>query len=131
MRSLEPAALQVGRSLEEAAWVSGAGRVRAFFKVVGGLVLPSFTAGWLLCGILISGNLTMPLMVGSSLLETMPRKTFTLYSDGQAPLAAALSVVSLSVLALIVLCGLLAARILRLRRRATPPDTRSQGGTHA
>lgn len=134
MRSLEPAALQVARSLEEAAWVSGAGKIRAFFKIVGGLALPSFAAGWLLCGILISGNLTMPLMVGSSLLETVPRRTFTLYNDGQAPMAAALSVIFLIILALIGVAGFLAARVLRHRRQTTVPASKApviQGVTHA
>lgn len=119
MRSIEPAALQIGRSLEEAAWVGGASRPRAFTKVVAGLVLPSFASGWLLSAILISGNLTMPLMVGSPLLDTVPRKTFTLYGDGFVPAAAALSVVFLVAIGVLVSLGLISLRLAR-RRSADP-----------
>lgn len=95
MRNLEPAALQVGRDLEESAWISGAGKARAFASVVARLILPSFLSGWLLSGIIIAGNLTMPLMVGSPLLNSVPKTTYELYSSGAGPAAAALSMVFL------------------------------------
>ena len=114
MRNLEPAVMQVSGDLEEAAWVSGAPKVRAFVDVVARLVIPSFLSGWLLTAILIGGNLVMPLMVGSPLLETVPRRTYDMYGAGDGPGAAAMSCIFLAGVAGVFIVGL-ALRWLLMR----------------
>lgn len=122
MRNLEPAVMQVSDDLEEAAWVSGASRLRAFNDIVFRLILPSFLSGWLMSGILIGGNLVIPLLIGSPLLDTVPRMTFDLYTSGQGPAASALSCVFLAGILGIFLLGLLVRAVLgRLLNDIQPP----------
>lgn len=131
MRNLEPAVMQVSGDLEEAAWVSGSNRVRAFNDVVFRLILPSFLSGWLMCGILIGGNLVIPLMVGSPLLDTVPRMTYDLYTSGNGPAAAALSCVFLAGILGVFLLGLLLRALLGrvLSRRARPLTSAPAAGS--
>lgn len=137
MRNLEPAIGQVKRDLEEAAWVSGASRLRGFVHAVARLVVPSFLSGWLLTGILIAGNLVMPLMVGSPLLHTVPRMTYDLYTAGRGQIAAALSVIFLVFVAVVFGIGWAAQRLLLARRSpsAAPPvispSNAQEGISHA
>ena len=65
MRAVEPALKQLGPELEEAAWVSGASRGRTLVQIVFRLVTPSFMAGWVLAGVIASGNLAIPLLLAS------------------------------------------------------------------
>ncbi|WP_164861457.1 ABC transporter permease [Microbacterium sp. CPCC 204701] len=131
MRNIEPAAMQVSRDLEEAAWVSGSTKVRGFLVVVARLILPSFLAGWLMCGILVGGNLVMPLMVGSPLLDTVSRMTYDMYTSGKGTDAAALSCIFLVGVSGIFLVGMLLRAIL-VRVLAVRPDVAAPstgGGT--
>lgn len=112
MRNLEPAVMQVDRDLEEAAWISGSGKPTAFVHVVARLVLPSFLSGWLLSAIIVGGNLTMPLLIGSPLEPSVPRLTYDLYSHGDGPQAAALACVFLSSIAVVYLTVTAASKVL-------------------
>ncbi|MGV9868805.1 ABC transporter permease [Rhodococcus koreensis] len=119
MRNLEPAVMQVSPDLEEAAWISGRSKLRAFLDVVARLIIPSFLSGWLLCGIVVGGNLVMPLMVGSPLLDTVTRMTYDMYSAGKSPMAAALSCVFLLGIGVVYLVGIaLRAVILKILARS-------------
>ena len=62
------AMMQVSSELEEAAWVSGAGRVRGFIRVTMPLLFPTFIAGWIWVAAHAMRNLTFPLLLGTPAL---------------------------------------------------------------
>lgn len=132
MRSVESAIEQVSDELEQAAWVAGAGRLRAYGDISVRLILPSFASGWLLTGIHISGNLVMPLMIGSTTMRTVPKETYDLYSTGQAPQAAAFACVVLGgllgVYLVAVILRLVLARALMQQRWRPNTATQSEVG---
>lgn len=104
MRAVDPALAQLAPELEEAAWVSGASRTRTLLVVVARLVAPSFISGWVLAGVVASGNLAIPLLLASVENRPVSVLTFQLYSSGNGPQAAALFTV---VTALILIPALL------------------------
>ena len=122
VRSLEPAILQIGRELEEAAWTSGLPKGRAFILVTARLVLPSFIAGWVLAGLVIAGNLAVPLMLSNVDTQTVPVLALSLYNNGNQPKAAALFCLIAAVLVVGYLLVLLARRILVRIASATVRD---------
>lgn len=90
MRSVEPATIQISNELEEAAWISGSGKIRAYLAIVVRLIAPSFLSGWLLAGLLIAGNLAIPLMLSGAGNVTLSDLTYRLYNSGDAPVVAAI-----------------------------------------
>lgn len=89
MRAAEGAVAQLPAELEEAARISGAGPVRVFVGIVLRLVVPSFLAGWVLAGVLISGNLAVPVLLASPDSSTLAVEVLKLYQDGEVAQAAA------------------------------------------
>lgn len=124
MRAVEPAVVQIGGELEEAAWVSGRRRSRAFVEIVARLCVPSLLAGFLLSAIVISGNLAMPLILGSTQTRTLPSVAYELYHNGQAPQAAALLVLMIGAIAALSLVAAIALKIIR--KPARKPDSQSE-----
>lgn len=116
MRSVEGALAQVPANLEEAARISGASRIRAFCRMVVPLITPSLLSGWLLTGILIAGNLAVPVLLASPSSNTVSVVVLKLYGQGDVTKAAAVFCV---ILTAIIAAGLVAglARLLRTRRR--------------
>ncbi|MFC6882576.1 MULTISPECIES: ABC transporter permease [Actinomadura] len=118
MRSAEGALVQVPGDLEEAARMSGAGRVRAFCRMVIPLITPSLLSGWLLAGILIAGNLAVPVLLASPDSSTVSVVVLELYKQGDVTKSAAVFCVILTVL---LAAGILAGAVrgaFALRRRA-------------
>jgi iron(III) transport system permease protein len=119
MRISEGALAQISPELTDAARTSGAGRFRAFMNVVVRLIMPSFVAGWLLAAIIVSGNLSVTILLSTSAMPTVPTQALVLFNTGQTAEAAALFCVFLGLLAIgFVVFGflLLAARKFALRR---------------
>lgn len=112
MQLARAAVAQVGPELREAALTAGAAPWRSFATIDLRLILPSFLAGWCLCGIILSGIIEIPLLLGSPATTTVLREAWGLYNTGDTAAAAAL-------LVLLLLC-LLAVAALALLLRRTP-----------
>ena len=117
MRAADPAIGQLGPELEEAAWVSGASRSRTFLVIVSRLVAPSFFAGWILAGVLASGNLAVPLLLASVENRTVSVLTYQLYSSGHGTEAAAMFTLVVALIGVVAVAAKLiqfgAARLLK------------------
>lgn len=101
-RAIEGGLVQLAPELEAAARVSGATARRAFVSVVARLLLPSFLAGWFISGIVISGNLSLPVLLSSPTMQPAAVRAYSLYINGKASEAAALF---LLLLAALVICA--------------------------
>jgi iron(III) transport system permease protein len=89
-RAVEGGVLQISTELEDAARTSGSSQYRTFFDVVLPILLPSFFAGWFIAGIGVAGNLSLPVLLSSPTMQTVPVKAYYLYQQGYASQAAAL-----------------------------------------
>ncbi|MDX2376368.1 iron ABC transporter permease [Microbacterium sp. LRZ72] len=124
-RATGGAMAQIPRSLEEAAWTSGASKAQALFMIIGRLILPSFISGWILCFVIISGTLSAPLLLSGPRATFLSVEVFELYSEGQAPVAAAAFV--LLILGFVVLYGI----AVLVRRLAAGPRARTPRASSA
>lgn len=118
-RVAQPAIQQLGRELEESARTSGASMVRTFMSIVIPLILPSFIAGWFVTALIISGNLSIPILLASPTTETVSLVAYKFYTEGEPTLAAAVSVLVLVLLAIgLGLLRLVAMVVASRRHRA-------------
>lgn len=93
------AMLQVSSELEEAAWLSGAGRFRGFLQVTMPLLLPTFLAGWVWVAAHAMRNLTFPLLLGTPGTETISLRMYVYWNRyADFPLTAAMGVCLILVL---------------------------------
>jgi iron(III) transport system permease protein len=93
------AMLQVSSELEEAAWLSGAGRLRGFLQVTMPLLLPTFVAGWVWVAAHAMRNLTFPLLLGTPGTETISLRMYVYWNRyADFPLTAAMGVCLILVL---------------------------------
>jgi iron(III) transport system permease protein len=90
VRAVEGIVAQVGRELEEAARICGAGPLAAVLEVTARLATPSLMAAWFLVGLAISGTLDIPLLLQSINSQTVATMAYSLYTYGRVPQAAAL-----------------------------------------
>jgi len=90
VRAVEGIVAQVGREVEEAARVCGAGPLAAVLEVTAPLATPSLLAAWFLVGLAISGTLDIPLLLQSIDSQTVATMAYSLYTYGRVPQAAAL-----------------------------------------
>lgn len=91
-RAVGGSIVQVPRDLEEAAWISGSSKLRALISVVGRLAAPSFLNGWLLCYVVISGTLAVPLLLASRSQSLISVNVYSYYITGRPEMAAAIFV---------------------------------------
>ncbi|UOR01608.1 iron ABC transporter permease [Leucobacter allii] len=124
-RATSGAMVQIPRSLEEAAWMSGASKSRALLLIVARLILPSFISGWVLSFVIICGTLSSPLLLAGPESTFLSVEVYKLYTEGKAPVAAAafvLLIIGFAVLyGLAQLIRLLVARAARVPREAAAP----------
>ncbi|MER7614647.1 ABC transporter permease [Nonomuraea wenchangensis] len=119
-RTIEGPLAQIGKDLEEAARISGAGFGRAFAGVTVRLLTPSLLAAWLLVAINISGILDLPLLLGSTDTQMISTVSFTLYENGRTGGSAALYLVFIVLMAgAAALLALLSAAVRGLLDRRT------------
>jgi iron(III) transport system permease protein len=97
-RALQPALIQINRELEDASRISGARPIRVVMGTVLPLVMPTFLAGWFVVAIVISGNLTIPVLLSNVKSPTVPFLVYQLTTMSQTSQAAALLVVELGIL---------------------------------
>jgi iron(III) transport system permease protein len=124
VRLANAAIAQVHQQLEESARVHGASRLRAVVGVVLRLILPSLLAGWLICGVVMAGELAVPVLLSGPGSQTVPVVLLQLTESGRSSEAAAVFTIMLAAMAavLLVAFGLRAAgtRMLRSRAAAAP-----------
>lgn len=93
-RTANGAMIQIDRSLEEAAAVSGVPKGRTLLLITGPLLLPAFIGGAIFVGSHAFRNLTIPLMMASRENETIAVALYlTWYRDADFSLAGAIGVV--------------------------------------
>jgi iron(III) transport system permease protein len=117
-RAVEGGLVQISSELEDAARVSGASAVQTFGSIVLKLVMPSFLAGWFLSGLVISGNLSLPVLLVSPNLQPAAVRAYDLYTQGYTTEAAALFLLLLAAivaLALVLACLFWAVKTLYSR----------------
>jgi iron(III) transport system permease protein len=97
--------LQISGELEEAAWVSGVNRLRAFAAVTMPLLLPAFLAGWLWVASHAVRNLTFPLLLGGAgTNETIALRMYIYWErQNNFPLTAAMGICLIAVLVVLAL----------------------------
>ncbi|MCR2764480.1 iron ABC transporter permease [Microbacterium sp. zg.B48] len=104
-RTIAGAIVQIPAELEEATRVSGGSRARALFAVVFRLLLPSALNGWLLCFVVASGTLAIPMLLGERRAPMLAIKVYDDYLAGNFSLAAAsfvLFVVEILLIAVVI-----------------------------
>lgn len=92
-RTSNGAMAQIERSLEEAAYVSGVGKLRVLLRITAPLLFPAFVAGWIFVAANAFRNLTIPLLMATPENQTIAATLFH-YWERQADfsLASALGV---------------------------------------
>ena len=94
---------KINRSLEEAAFVSGAGFRRTLIDIIIPLLKPIIKVSWILSFIFCFGELGASLLVTPAGMSTMPMRMYNLMHYGSSSLTAALAVIVMLVLLIPVL----------------------------
>ncbi|MGO1768923.1 MAG: ABC transporter permease [Microbacterium sp.] len=118
-RTISGAIVQIPAELEEATRVAGGNRARALFAVVVRLVLPSALNGWLLCFVVASGTLAIPMLLGERRAPMLAIKVYDDYLAGNFTLAAASFVLFVGEILLVAITIEVIKRLIARRTRAT------------
>lgn len=111
MRFASPALLQIGKELEEASSMSGAGWFRTFYRVVLPLMAVSLTGAFLYIFLLSMKELSVALLLYTPGTQLISVQIYTLWTQGQISELAAFGVITTAALIL----GALAFRKLTSR----------------
>lgn len=131
-RSISGALAQIPAELEEATRVSGGSRARAMVGVVFRLLAPSALNGWLLCFVVLSGTLAVPLLLSPRTNTLLSVRVFDLYTSGSVEIAAAVFVVLIvEILAVSALVWLLKYLLTSTGIRRRPSSPAQPGHTMA
>ncbi|HEY7047838.1 MAG TPA: iron ABC transporter permease [Jatrophihabitantaceae bacterium] len=103
MRFSSPALLQIGRELEEAASMSGAGWFRTFFKVVLPLMAASLTGAFIYIFLLSMKELSVALLLYTPGTQLVSVQIYTLWTQGEIPELASFGVFVTVLLMLVAL----------------------------
>jgi iron(III) transport system permease protein len=90
MRYVYSGVLQIHRELEQAAGVAGAGIWQTLRRVVGPLLWPALSSGWVFVFLITAKELAMPLVLAGPHSQTIAVAMFDLWSNGQIGEGAAL-----------------------------------------
>jgi len=111
-RVAENALEQISVSLEEAALVAGASRIRVIVGILVRLILPSFLIGWFVAIIMMIGNLDVPILMSGTENQTIAVKVFQFYAGGLRTRAAALFCILLLMIVVFFVIVLVLRRFL-------------------
>lgn len=132
VRLANAAISQVHQQLEEAARVHGASRTRAVTGIVLRIILPSLLSAWLMAGVIMAGDLAVPVLLSGPSSRTVPVVVLQLTESGNSSEAAAVFALMLGALGLVlVLIGL--SRLVggRLMTHGSAPRRAAGGGRTA
>jgi iron(III) transport system permease protein len=122
VRVMAGSLVQLSHDLEDSARIHGASWRQTFMTVVLPLVAPSFLYGWLVVAIIISGELSVPLLLYTPGSEVLSIAIFQLQSRAQPEVAAAVFTMVLAAAAVvIVLVRLVSLALDRLSRQRQRP----------
>lgn len=101
-RTSNAAMTQINKELEEAAFISGASRLRTFLRITSPLLLPAFVAGWLWVAAHAFRNLSIPLLLATPGNQTLAQTLYSVWErQADFSLAAAIGVTLMLALGLI------------------------------
>ncbi|MFN0070016.1 MAG: ABC transporter permease [Chloroflexota bacterium] len=125
VRVMSGALAQLSKDLEESARIHGASWMQAFTSIVVKLVMPSFLYGWLVIGVILSGELSVPLVLYAPGNEVLSIAIYGLQQNAQQSVAAAV----FSMVLLVAVSALGVTRLIqiiaeRMRERAVAPERR-------
>lgn len=112
-RTLNSSALQIHSSLEEAAYVSGVGRVRTFMRVFLPVIRPAVLFAVLVTTLISARELTIPLMLYSPKSSVISTTIFDLQATGRYDEAAVFSLLIIAILLVLALAS---------RKRTVPAE---------
>jgi iron(III) transport system permease protein len=125
VRVMSGALSQLSKDLEESARIHGASWFKAFMTVVVKLVMPSFLYGWLVIGVILSGELSVPLVLYAPGNEVLSVAIYGLQQNAQQAVAAAVFAMVLGVAASALGIARLVQFIAeRMKERAEAPEMR-------
>lgn len=104
-RTLNASALQIHSSLEEAAYVSGVGRVRTFLRVFLPVIRPAVMFAVLVTTLISARELTIPLMLYSPSSSVISTTIFDLQATGRYNEAAVFSLLIIAILLVLALAS--------------------------
>ncbi|WP_196258962.1 ABC transporter permease [Pelagibacterium limicola] len=110
-RTLNSSALQIHSSLEEAAYVSGVGRMRTFLRIFLPVIKPAIMFAVLVTTLISARELTIPLMLYSPRSSVISTTIFDLQATGRYDEAAVFSLLIIAILLVLALAS---------RRRTAP-----------
>lgn len=113
MQQAHAASAQIAPELLEAARTAGASARLTLIDITGRLIAPSFFAGWYIAGVVIVGNLDVPLLLGAPGLSTIAAEVYNLNALGRFSEASALLVILMLAMAAIGMAGWSVARVAR------------------
>jgi iron(III) transport system permease protein len=118
MRVMGGSLVQLGKDLEEAARIHGAAWPQTLLRVVVPLVAPSFLYGWLVVAVIISGALSVPLLLYAPGSEVLAVAILQLQTSGKPEAAAAVFSMVLGAVAVLILLTRTVSRLLARRVRS-------------
>ena len=99
VRAAEGMIAQISRELEEVAYISGSYPIPTVIGIVARLCAPSLVGAWMLISLWMAGTLDIPLLLQSTNSQTVATYAFSLVSQGEYSIAAAMLVSFLLLLA--------------------------------
>lgn len=93
LQTISGSMVQIHPSLEEAGWISGASRIRAFWDIMFPLLKPSFYATFFLVMMPALGEITLSSLLWSVNNETIGVIVFAAQEEGKMGLTAAIAVI--------------------------------------
>jgi iron(III) transport system permease protein len=90
MRYAYSGVLQIHSELEQAASVSGANIRESLRLIVGPLLIPALTSGWLFIFLIAAKEMSLPLLLAGPSSQTISVAMFDLWANGQGGEVAAL-----------------------------------------
>jgi len=90
LRTLAGPLLQLARELEEAAWISGAGRLRTVSAIVVPLLRPALLSAWVLLFMMFMRELGMSILLAGLNNPVLSVVMYDYYESGELPMLSAL-----------------------------------------
>ena len=102
-RLMHAAQLQIDKSLDEAAYVSGAGHFASFFRINLRLLMPAFIDGWIWVFAHAIRDFTLPLYLASGTSAVIANKVFRHYTTGDYQIASTFMVLLFVIVVIIAM----------------------------
>lgn len=120
---------QVDEQLLEAAWMSGAGRLRSFAKIMMPLIRPGLVSGWVFLWVVMLSDVTASTLLGGTSNPVFGLEILDIYRHGTySQLAAAAALITLISISVVTVVLLYAGRGHKGQRSVKRRSRRRRGG---